>query len=219
MYARRSGAKPGRMRLIGMLDSPYVRRTAIGLDLLGVPFEHQAVSVFSDFEQFRALNPIVKAPTLLFDDDTALMDSSLILEFFESQIDKTLWATDADERRIEARLVSLALAACEKSVQAIYELNLRPQERHHTPWLDRIKGQRRAAFGALERDISTHRTAFARTSHATIAAAIAFQFATEELADLIDPTHYPHLAKHSARMEALPVFQKYPPVGPGVQAK
>ena len=28
------------MKLIGMLDSPYVRRTAISLQLLGLPFEH-----------------------------------------------------------------------------------------------------------------------------------------------------------------------------------
>ena len=38
------------MQLIGMLDSPYVRRTAISLRLLGVPFEHRSISVFSTFE-------------------------------------------------------------------------------------------------------------------------------------------------------------------------
>lgn len=205
------------MRLIGMLDSPYVRRTAIGLDFLGVPFEHQAVSVFSHFEQFQSLNPVVKAPTLIFDDDTVLMESSLILEFFESQTDKTLWSKDAEERRFEARAVSLALAACEKSVQTVYELNLRPEERHHQPWLERIAGQRNAAFGSLEREIAAHPEAFARTSHAAIAAAVAFQFAQSELGDLVGPGHYPSLAQHSARMEALSVFEKYPPVGPGVQ--
>lgn len=205
------------MRLIGMLDSPYVRRTAIGLDLLGVPFEHQAISVFNHFDQFQSLNPVVKAPTLLFDDDTVLMDSSLILEFFESQTEKTLWAKNAEERRVQARVVSLALAACEKSVQAVYELNLRPEERHHQPWLDRIKGQRSAAFGALERELGTHPQTFARTSHAAIAAAVAFQFANSELGDQVAPATFPKLAAHSARMEALPIFQKYPPVGPGVQ--
>jgi glutathione S-transferase len=53
------------MRLIGMFDSPYVRRTAISLECLGVAFAHEAVSVFSTFEQFRAINPVVKAPTLV----------------------------------------------------------------------------------------------------------------------------------------------------------
>ena len=48
------------MKLIGMLDSPYVRRVAICLKLLELDFEHRPVSVFSDFEEFRKLNPVVK---------------------------------------------------------------------------------------------------------------------------------------------------------------
>jgi len=38
------------MKLIGMLDSPYVRRVAISLEFLDVPFKHESVSVFSTFE-------------------------------------------------------------------------------------------------------------------------------------------------------------------------
>src|SRR5690606_30161831 len=108
-------------------------------------------------------------------------------------------------------------AACEKSVQAVYELNLRPKERHHGPWLGRIAGQRSAAFSALERNLTEHEALLSKTSHASIATAIALQFARSEVGDLIDPAHYPKLAQHSDRMEELSVFQKYPPVGPGVQ--
>ena len=53
------------MQLIGMLDSPYVRRVAISLRLLAIPFEHKAVSVFKNFEQFKQINPVVKAPSLV----------------------------------------------------------------------------------------------------------------------------------------------------------
>ncbi len=67
-----------------MLDSPYVRRVAIALQLLGLPFEHRALSVFRTFDQFRAINPVVKAPTLVCDDGTVLMDSSLILDYAET---------------------------------------------------------------------------------------------------------------------------------------
>lgn len=41
------------MQLIGMLDSPYVRRVAISLQLLGVRFEHRSLSVFRTFAQFQ----------------------------------------------------------------------------------------------------------------------------------------------------------------------
>ena len=34
------------MRLIGMLDSPYVRRVAVSLKLMKLPFELEQLSVF-----------------------------------------------------------------------------------------------------------------------------------------------------------------------------
>jgi len=45
------------MQLIGMLDSPYVRRVAISLELLGLPFEHRSISVFRQFGEFAAITP------------------------------------------------------------------------------------------------------------------------------------------------------------------
>ncbi len=72
------------MRLIGMLDSPYVRRVAVSLQLMGVPFEHLSLSVFRTFAQFQEINPVVKAPSLVCDDGTVLMDSTLILQYAEA---------------------------------------------------------------------------------------------------------------------------------------
>ena len=64
------------MILVGMLDSPYVRRCAVSMKLMGIPFEHRSLSVFRTFEQFRAINPVVKAPTLVCSDGAVLMDST-----------------------------------------------------------------------------------------------------------------------------------------------
>ena len=72
------------MKLIGMLDSPFVRRVAISLRLLGLPFEHAAISVFRGFEAFEQINPVVKAPTLVCGDGSVLMDSTLMLAYAEA---------------------------------------------------------------------------------------------------------------------------------------
>ena len=48
------------IKLIGMMDSPYVRRVAVSLELYGVAFESQPLSVFSTFEEFSRINPAVK---------------------------------------------------------------------------------------------------------------------------------------------------------------
>lgn len=56
------------MILIGQYDSSFVRRVGIALTLYRLPFEHRPWSVMSDAEKIRALNPLVRVPTLVLDD-------------------------------------------------------------------------------------------------------------------------------------------------------
>jgi glutathione S-transferase len=206
------------MRLIGMLDSPYVRRVAVCLDCLQVPFRHEPVSVFSTFEQFRRINPVVKAPTLVCDDGTLLMDSTLILQFAEARLagGRTLWTTDRENLAHEFRAVGLAMAACDKSAQLIYDRNLRPPEAQYAPWQQRVTGQLLAAYAALEHELLVHPLLFERDGHGPIAAAIAWQFSHSMLAAELPAGSYPGLARLSARMEGGALFGRYPPDGPGV---
>lgn len=211
------------LRLIGMLDSPYVRRVAISMHCLGVPFEHEAVSVISTFEQFQRINPVVKAPSLVCGDGDVLMDSSLILQFIEAvhAQGRTLWPADAQALQHDVRTLGLALAACDKGVQSIYERKLRPTEAQHTPWLQRVRGQLSAALAGLEAQVARHPEALAPTvgqptRQAGITAAIAWQFISEVEPTLAQAASHPALAALSARMEATDAFKRYPPVGPGV---
>jgi glutathione S-transferase len=207
------------MRLIGMLDSPYVRKVAVTLDQLGLPFAHESISVFRDFARFHGINPLVKAPTLVCDDGTVLMDSALIVQYVESTLPsaQSLWSSDAAERRAEFRAVALAHMACEKAAQLVYEQNLRPKEFQYEPWVKRVTGQLLAAFGELERELARHPALFARErSHAAIMAGIAWQFAQSLLAIVVPAGGHPLLSAHSRRMEATPSFLRFPPDGPGV---
>jgi len=200
------------MRLIGMLDSPYVRRVAISLQLLGLEFTHEPLSVFRSFEQFRAINPVVKAPTLVCDDGTVLMDSSLMLEYAEALAAQrglgSLLPTDLAARQADLRVIGLALAACEKSVQIIYERNLRPPEKQHEPWVERVTGQMLAAFGALEaewqrRPLAEH---VAQRSQAGITSAVTWHFTQAMLPQLLPAARHGALAALSAAAETQPAF-------------
>jgi glutathione S-transferase len=197
------------MLLIGMLDSPYVRRVAISLQLLGLPFEHRSLSVFRTFEQFRAINPVVKAPTLICDDGTVLMDSTLILDYAETlAAPRSLMPRGLAERQAALRTVGLALAACEKSVQLVYE-NLRPEEKRHAPWATRVLGQMHAAFGELETDLARAPASSGgvrRAGAAEVATAVAWLFTERMLPDTLKETPYPRLRELSAWAERLPEF-------------
>lgn len=210
------------MQLIGMLDSPYVRRVAVSLQLLGLPFEHRSISVFRTFDQFHAINPVVKAPSLVCDDGTVLMDSTLILEYAEALAAprRSLMPTPIAERLHSLRLISLTLAACEKAVQIIYERSLRPVEKRHEPWVARVTGQLLAAYEALESECARAPLAVtsAQIDQAGVTVAVGWHFTQMTLPEVVDTSAFPTLTRISAHAELLPEFAAAPH-GPGTYVR
>ncbi|MBW4053433.1 MAG: glutathione S-transferase [Proteobacteria bacterium] len=200
------------MQLIGMLDSPYVRRVAISLQLLGLPFEHRSLSVFRTFEQFRAVNPVVKAPTLVCDDGTVLMDSTLILDYAEAlAAPRSLMPSGLAQRQAALRSIGLALAACEKSVQLVYERNLRPPEKQHEPWAARVIGQMHAAYAQLEAELAGRPPDRSRQiGAADVTTAVTWYFTERMLPGTVKDAAYPQLRALSAWAEQLPEFLAAP---------
>ncbi|MFL1391255.1 glutathione S-transferase family protein [Pseudomonas tritici] len=196
------------MKLIGMLDSPYVRRVAISLELYGVDFVHEPLSVFRTFNEFAQINPVVKAPTLVLDDGTVLMDSSLILDYLETlaPADKKLLPQQPAARAHDLHVLGLALAACEKSVQIVYEHNLRPAEKLHEPWLERVSGQLLAAYSLLEKQLPESEA----LTQASITAAVAWSFSQFTVASVVEAGAFPNLKRHAERLEQHRAFKKYP---------
>lgn len=200
------------MQLIGMMDSPFVRRVAVSMAVLDIPFEHRSVSVFRHFDQFRQINPVVKAPTFIDDDGTQLIDSTLILDYLDQRVapQERLLPQEVTARRHALHLIGFALAACEKTVQIAYEQNLRPQEKQHAPWLDRVQTQLAAAYDTLEADVAKLGAGpwlcGDRLTQPDITVAVAWRFTQHMAPDAIDPNRYPALAAFSKRAEALPAF-------------
>lgn len=202
------------MKLVGMLDSPYVRRVAVSFRLQNIRFEHHPLSVFSAFDEFAGINPVVKAPTLVADDGTVLMESGLILELGERMASAglSLAPTDIGAFARAQRIIGLALVACEKTVQIVYENNLRPAEKRHQPWIDRVLGQLLAACQLLEEEVRPADPWLfgARPLQADITSAVAFRFMQEMLPDVIAHEAYPALAALSAKAEATEPFCAFP---------
>jgi glutathione S-transferase len=194
------------MQLIGMLDSPYVRRVAVSLKVLGLPFDLDQVSVFRHFEKFSSINPVVKAPSFVTDGGTVLMESSLILEHIAHLAPRSLMPADRAAHQIALRQIGLALAGCEKTVSIIYEHNLRPAEKQHQPWLDRVLGQLLLAYGALEREISPSWFSGEELMQPQITTAVAWDFTQHNIPELVPAADFPKLTALSARAEKLAPF-------------
>jgi glutathione S-transferase len=198
------------MRLIGMLDSPYVRRVAVSLKLMEMDFELSQISVFRGFDEFRSINPVVKAPTLITDEGVVLMDSGLILEHADRLAgpSRSLMPAGIYDHAEALHVIGFALAACEKTVQIVYERNLRPAEKQHQPWLDRVQDQLLMAYGALERAAAQPAAWFggSRLMQPDVSVAVAWRFTQHAAHGIAKPSDFPRLAAHSARAEILPAF-------------
>jgi glutathione S-transferase len=197
-----------------MFDSPFVRRVAVSLQLLGLPFEHRNWSVAKDFELVRQFNPLGRVPALVLSDGEALIDSGAILDFIDDKVgtERALLPPSGDERRRALHIVSLALGAADKGVLLLYETLFRPEEKRYAPWIERCRNQMHGALAELDRLAQVQGGEWmvgGRMTQADITATCVFSF----LCDALDVSQswvvYPGLSAISARCEAMPAFAQF----------
>jgi glutathione S-transferase len=202
------------MQLVGMLDSPFVRRVAVTMQFLGVQYEHRSLSVLGGYDEFRKVNPLAKVPTLVCDDGEMLVDSSLIIDHVERLAGRTLMPGGDEDCRRALQLIGVSLTTMEKVAQRIYELKMRPDEYQYAPWLERVTEQLNSALDWLEKaasGVEDDQWLFgADVSQADICIAIAWRFANHAAASEARPEARPALVAFGERAEVLPEFKACP---------
>jgi glutathione S-transferase len=198
------------MILIGQYDSPFVRRVGIALTLYGLPFSHRPWSTFSDADKLRPYNPLTRVPTLVLDSGEVLIESHAILDYLDSLVpeDRALFPKAEPARHRALKVAALATGLGDKAVSLFYEKRM--HEEVSEVWINRCRAQIMAVLTALEADRASRTTDYwfgARISHADIAVAAVLGFVTEAHPELVSHGDFPRLNAHTARLEALPVFQ------------
>jgi glutathione S-transferase len=200
------------MILIGMFDSPFVRRVAVSMNLLQMPFEHRSWSVGKDFELIRQFNPLGRVPALVQPDGDTLIESAAILDFLDETAGPTraLLPPAGELRREALRIMAIAVGGAEKGVMQVYESAFRPPERRYRPWVERCHTQMHAALGELDRLCQVRGSEWLignRMTQADVTATCAYTFLSDALAINRDSVVYPALNAVAARCEALPEFK------------
>jgi glutathione S-transferase len=198
--------------LIGMFDSPFVRRVAVSMNFLGMAFEHRNWSVGKDFELIRQFNPLGRVPTLVQPDGESLIESNAILDFLDECAgpERALVPHSGDDRREALRIMAVATGAAEKGVAQVYETVFRPPEKRYRPWMDRCHTQMHAGLAELDRVSQARAGEWLVGNHMTqadITATCVYTFLVEALAISRAAMAYPGLAAIAERCEALPEFR------------
>jgi glutathione S-transferase len=197
------------MQLIGMLDSPYVRRVAVAMLSAGVAFEHRPISLFRHIEAFSRFSPLLKAPSLIAEEGAALVDSGVILEYLATRFPAV--AALRPKGLPAFRALGAALTVMEKAVQIHYERALRGPGERSESWRERVMRQLGVGLAALEA-AAPDDWFEGSPGHADFALACAFGFTQATIGDVVEIGAYPRLAAFAARAEALPALRAAPAI-------
>ena len=191
--------------LVGQYDSPYVRRVAISLRLLGLAYEHDTRSVFGDFDAMRKINPLGRIPSLKLPDGEVLIDSAAILDWLDERVgsERALIPPGGPARRRALRLIALATGAIDKLGAVVYERLIRPPAHRWPEWIERCRIQGRGALAALEAEPWP---ADAPLDQPQITTATMLRWLSIADPELRAQGHYPRLDALSERLEKLPEF-------------
>jgi glutathione S-transferase len=194
------------MILVGQYDSPFVRRVAVSLRVLGFAHEHDARSIYGDFDAMLQINPLGRIPSLILDDGEVLLDSVSILDWMDQEVGpaRSLIPASGAERRNVLRRVTLATGIIDKAAAAAQERLLRPAAYRWPEWIDRCRGQ---AAGAIEVLAAEDWPDAARLDQAQITTACVVRYLRMAIPELIPPGRYPSLERLSDRCEAMAEFQ------------
>jgi glutathione S-transferase len=205
MLARMDGS----YKLVGMLDSPFVRRVAVALELYQIAYENLPLRTVGDAAEFARYSPLKRAPTLVLPDGQILVDSHIILAHLDELVSAELCLTPhAGAPRLACRqVVGVAAGLADKAVSAFYERNFHTPEQRSSRLLERNRGQLVDSLIWLESRAPDAWLSGDSLSHADIMVATAVRFAGDALPDMLDLGPVPRVAAWCARLEALPVFR------------
>ena len=201
------------MKLFGSFVSPFVRRVAVSLNQLGLPYEAVPLATSKEPEKLRKYNPLTRIPALMLDSGETLIESWAILDEIDLIVgpQRALTPVSGAERRQVMKLVSIGTGCAEKAVWAYYEVIKRPEEKVHQPWLEQNESQVLAGYAYLEDMLKESGTNAlfrngAALNQAGITCAISFRF-TEFVRPNLDLVGTaPTLAAFSEACEATEAF-------------
>lgn len=135
------------MRLLYAPASPYSAKVRMAAAHFGIALQAEVTDVESLPPALLEANPLGKIPVLITDEGEAVYDSRVIMRHLDRLGGRRLFPSLAAER-----LEALADGICDCLLAHVYERRLRPEEKVHTPWLERQWSKTVRGLAALERD-------------------------------------------------------------------
>jgi glutathione S-transferase len=127
------------MKLIGSLNSPYVRKVRIVMAEKKLDYHHELEDVWGSDKILKS-NPLGKVPCLVLPGGEAIFDSRVIVEYLDTRSPVSRLIPESSRERIEVRTwEALADGILDAAILARLEQTWpgRTAEQRSQPWTDR----------------------------------------------------------------------------------
>ncbi len=125
------------MKLIGSHTSPFARKVRIVLAEKKMEYDFVIDSPWLEDSKVPNINPLGKIPVLVLDDETALFDSRVIVEYIDSVTPNNKLFPAPNRERIEVkRWEAVADGICDAAASAVME-SKRPKKEQSAAWIVR----------------------------------------------------------------------------------
>lgn len=135
-------------------SSPFGRKPIMAARYLGLMdrIKVEPSDPMDPQDVLRRDNPLGKMPVLILEDGRSIFDSRVILEFFDMLAGGGRIIPASGEERFDVlTLQALADGMSDAGLLIVYEGRYRPEDKHHTPWLDYQRGKIERALLQLEK--------------------------------------------------------------------
>jgi glutathione S-transferase len=141
------------MKLYGSPLSPFVRKVRIVLAEKKIECETEWVDVMAPDTPINQRNPLGKVPALMLDDETALFDSRVIVEFLDNVSPFSRLIPEENRERIAVRRwEALADGVIDAGILIRYE-SLRVKKEQSDAWVERQKGKVERGLAAMSAEL------------------------------------------------------------------
>ena len=143
-----------RMKLIGSLTSPYVRKVRIVFLEKKVDLDLELENVWAADTKIALNNPLGKVPCLVLEDGEVIYDSRVIAEYADTlgPVGKLI-PIGGRERATVKTWETLADGVEDAGILARLEVTLRPPEQQSAVWIERQMGKVNTSLAQMSREL------------------------------------------------------------------
>ena len=195
------------MKLIGTITSPYTRKARVVLAEKKIDYEFVIDSPSAADSNVPRYNPLARVPVLVLDDETAIFDSPVIVEYLDNLSPNNKLYPQPNRERIEVkRWEALADGLMDAAVGIRME-SLRPAKQRSSTWIERERGVVTAALAMMDSELGERHWCMGTPfTFADVAVGCALGYLDFRFADIDWRAEHANLARLFERLMQRPSF-------------